>query len=218
VQGRRRHRTVETGADGRLGTRRPAWYGHPRCRGRATCVHDLGHCGSLGGTPRSNTVPGCGGNSSEVRSSPAGRTRAGKKSLCCVTTRGHNVRAFNSLGRRPRSLAALFFRLGVAAPGGSVSAMSGLAPGGLPAIDLAQAFRILTVALVPGPGLIFAPASLAQADSRARTPPTGRTTACSRTLASAHGRCFLPRESSGRMFAHSPRALSRREPETYPPA
>ena len=209
---------VGTGADERLHTRRRASCGHPTCRDPATCVHGLGRCGPLGGTPRSNTVPGCGGNSWGVGSSPAGRIGEGKKSFRCVTTRGCNVWDFNGLGRTPRSLTALSFRLGVTASSGRVGAMFGLAPGGLPAVDLPQAFWILTVTLVPRPRLILAPTFFAQTDSRARAPPTGRTAVRSRTLASAHGRCFSQGKSSGRMLAHSPRALSKREPDTVSPA
>ena len=47
--------------------------------------------------------------------------------------------------------------------------------------------------------------------SRARSAPSGRTIVLSRTLASAHGRCFLPRESSGRMRQHSLRAQQKHE-------
>src|SRR5260370_19391070 len=75
--------------------------------------------------------------------------------------------------------------------------MSGLPPRRVPAADFAQAFRILTVALVVTPRTVFAPASCAQANPRARPAPSGPTVAFSRNVVDAHGRLDLPRESPG---------------------
>ena len=108
-------------------------------------------------------------------------------------------------------MAARALSLGMPVFGVGVLAMFGLPPRSLPAADLPEAFRILAIALVPTPWLVLAPTPFAQTDPRARSAPSGRIAMLSRTLASAHGRCFLPRESSGRMSHHSPRARSKRE-------
>jgi hypothetical protein len=86
-----------------------------------------------------------------------------------------------------------------------------LPPRCVPAANFPQAFRILTVALVVTPRLVFAFAPFAQAGPRARAAPSGPTAAFSRNVVDAHGRLDLPRESPGRMSNHSPRALSKLE-------
>ena len=73
--------TLRIGAGVRPGTRWPASSGHPRCRERATCVHDPGHCEPPDGRRGSSSVPGCGARSRAVRGSPADRRREGKKSF-----------------------------------------------------------------------------------------------------------------------------------------
>ena len=134
-----------------------------------------------------------------------------KKSLSCVTTRRRKLWVLNGLRRGLHSLAARFLVLGVLGFDVGVLATFGLPPRRLPAADLPQAFRILTVALVVTPRLVLAPAPFAQADPRARSAPSGPTAAFSRNVAGAHGRLDLPRESSGRMCYHSPRAISKLE-------
>ncbi len=129
-----------------------------------------------------------------------GRSHSGgEKRLCCVTTRRRNRWVVNGLSRQLGTLAARFLGLGMLSFSGRILTMSGLPPGGLPATDLPQAFRILAVTLVPSARQINAPAPLAQADARAWSAPSGQTAVRSLNVVSAHGRCFLPRESSGRM-------------------
>ena len=151
-------------------------------------------------------MPGCGLRSRGVRDSPADRRAGEKKSFCCVTTRRRNLWFLNSLRRVLDPLAAQFLGLGV--PGFVLVglAMLGLPSCRLPLADLPQAFRFPAVALVPAPRLVLAATPFAQALPRTRSAPSGRTATFSLTLTSAHGRCFLPRESSGRMFSHPPRA------------
>jgi hypothetical protein len=185
------------GGDARLGTLWPASSAHPRCCGRATCVPDPGHCEQLAGRQGRSSARGCGASSQGGRGSPADRITEWKKNFCRVTTRRRNLWVFNSLRRGLRSLAALFLSLGVPGFDVGVLAMSGLPPRRLPAVDLPPAFRILAVALVPTPRLILAPTTFAQAIPRARSAPSGRAAVLSRTLTSAHGRCFLPREKLG---------------------
>jgi hypothetical protein len=131
--------------------------------------------------------------------------------------RGRNIGAFNGLGRGLGALTALFFGLGMSGFDPVILTTFSLAASRLPAADLPQAFRVLTVALVPAPWLVLASASLAQADPRARSPRSGQTVVFLRKLMGAHGRCFLPRESSGRMLPHSPRALSKLEQDACLP-
>jgi hypothetical protein len=52
--------------------------------------------------------------------------------ICCVTTRGRNVRVLNGLVRGLGSLTALLLRLGMALFGCVIPAMPGLAPRRLP--------------------------------------------------------------------------------------
>jgi len=191
--------------------------GHPRCRERATYVLGPGRCERPDGRWYSNSGPGCGARSRWVRGSLADRIRGEKKIFCCVTMRGRNIGAFNGLGRGLGALTALFFGLGMSGFDPVILTTFSLAASRLPAADLPQAFRVLTVALVPAPWLVLASASLAQADPRARSPRSGQTVVFLRKLMGAHGRCFLPRESSGRMLPHSPRALSKLEQDACLP-
>jgi hypothetical protein len=188
-----------TGAGERLGTLRLASYGHPRCRGSATCVHDLGHCQPPDDRWGNSSVPGCGPRLRAVRGSLVDRTRERKKSFSCVTTRRRNLWLLTNLRCELRPLAARFLCLGVPGFGKGILAVLGLPPSRLPSTDLPPTFRLLAVALVPAPRPVSAPAPFTKTDPRARSAPSGRSASLSRTLTSAHGRCFLPRESSGRM-------------------
>jgi hypothetical protein len=201
-----------TGVGARLGTRGPASSGHPRCRERATCAPDLGHCESPDGRWGHSNEPGYGPTSRVIRNSRADRIREGKKRLCCVTTRRRCV-LWNqsSLGDGLGALAARALGSGVLGFALGVPATLGLPPSGLPAADLALALGILAVTLIPAPRLVLAPAPFAQTDSRARSARSGPRTVLSRTLVRAQRRLNLPRESPGRMRQRSPRALSKRE-------
>jgi hypothetical protein len=139
----------------------------------------------------------------------------GKKSPRCVTTRRCKLWLFNGLRHGLRSLAARLLGLGVLGFDVEVLATFRLASGTAPAVQLALAIRMLTVALVVTTRPVFACATVAQTLPQARATTAARTrlaAVSSRTLASAHGRFDLPRESSGRVCNHSPRALSKREP------
>jgi hypothetical protein len=114
-----------------------------------------------------------------------------------VTTRRRKLWVLNGLRRGLHSLAARFLILGVLGFDVGFLATFTLPPRGAPAADLPQAFRILTVALVVTPRLVFAFAPFAQADPRARAAPSGLGTPFSFTLAAAHGRFDLPREKLG---------------------
>jgi hypothetical protein len=199
------------GVGARPGTLWLASHGRPTCREKATCVHDPRRCERLDGRQSSSSERGCEVSSRAIRGSRVDRIGERKKRFCRVTTRRRNLRVLNGLGRRPRLLAALPLCLGVPGFDLGMLAMLGLPPRCLPTTDFSSAVRILAIALVPTPGLVLATAAFAQALSQARSAPSGRTALFSLTLTGAHGRCFLPRESSGRMSHHSPRALSRRE-------
>jgi hypothetical protein len=162
-------------------------------------------------------VLGRGPSSRETRSSRADRIKEGKKRLCCVTTRRRNLWVLNSLGRGLGLLAARSLCLGVLSFGKGVLAMFGLSPSPLPAVDFPQAFRILTVALVPRPRPVLAPTPFVQAGPRARSAPSGQTAAFYFNVRGAHGSSNSPGKSSGRMLSHSPRALSKRDQDTYLP-
>jgi len=125
--------------------------------------------------------------------------------------RNRNFWVFTGFGSRLGSLAPLSLCLGMLGSGGIAQAMLGLPPCCLPPVNQPQAIWLLAVALVPAPGLVLASTPFAQADPRPRSAPSGQTATSSRNVAGAHGRCFLPRESPGRMSHHSPRALSKYE-------
>jgi hypothetical protein len=197
VPGRRNYPAVATDDDALSGTRRPASYGHPRCRERATCVPDPERCEPPDGKRGNSSVQDCGARSRAAHGSPADRTREGKKTFCCVTTRRRNFWLLTSLGRSLGPLAALALCLGMPGFGVSLLAMFGLPPRRLPSADLPPAFRLLTVALVPAPWLVLALAPLAQADPRARSAPSGRRAVFSLNVEGAHGRFDLPREKLG---------------------
>jgi hypothetical protein len=175
VWGLRCRIAARDGAGARLDTRRPASYGHPMCREKATCVPGPGHCEPPDGRRGSNSVPGFGPSSRGRRSSRADRIGEGKKRLCCVTTRGRNLWFWNIFRCGFGPLAACALSPGVPGFDLGVLAMFGLAPCRLPTVDLPPAFRILAVALVPRPRLILVSAPLAQANPRMRSARSGRT-------------------------------------------
>jgi hypothetical protein len=135
-----------------------------------------------------------------------------EKKWSCVTTRRRKLWIVTGLGLSLGTLTARTLSLGVLGFDLGVLATLGLPPRRLPAADFPLALRVLTVALVPRPRTVLAPASFAQTDPGPRSAPSGRTTVLSLNLRGAHGRLDLPRGSSGRMLAHPPRAVSIREP------
>jgi hypothetical protein len=187
---RRRIVAAGTGAVARLGTHGPASCGHPRCRGRATCVHGRGHCGPPAGRRDRNIVPGCEASSRGIHSSRADRIEGRGKKICCVTTRRRNLWVLNGLGRGLRPLAARALSLCVLGSDKLGLAAFILPPRRLPAANQPQALRLLAVALITAPRLVFTPATFAQAGSRARPAPSGLGTVLSLNVVGAHGRCF----------------------------
>jgi hypothetical protein len=162
-----RHRHAQSHDAGeRQGTQSAASYGHPKYRGRATCVHDLEHCEPPDDMRGSRSEPGCRARSREVHRNLAGRIMAVGKKFCCVTTRGRNFWVLNGLKREVRSLKTFSLSICVASFGGSILAMLGLPPRCLSTTDLLQAFGILAITLVPAPRLILAPTSFAQTGSQ----------------------------------------------------
>ena len=214
---RRRYADARVGSGVRPCIQWPASSDQPKCRAQATYVHDPGPCQRPAGRPCSNSEPDCAARSRGVRDNLAVRIRGAEKNFCRVTTRGSNLRILNGFGRDFGSLPALLLGLGKLHIDVSVLATFSLAASRLPATDLTQAFRVLAIALVPAPRLVFAFASFTQAGPTAWSAPPGRTAMLSRTLASAHGRCHSPGKSSGRMLRHSPRALSKLEQDAWLP-
>ncbi len=208
---RRRCIAAGTGARVQLGTGRSASSGHPKCREIATYVHDPGHYEPPDDRRGNSSVPGCGGKSQAVRGSLADRIKKGEKRSCCVTTRRRNFWLWNGLGRGLGLLAAHSFCLGMLGSGVGIPATFSLPLRCLPAENLPLTFRLLAVALVPAPWLILALAPFTQAAPRARAAHSGLGTVLSFNVVVAHGRLDLPRDSSGRMCQHPPRALSKRE-------
>jgi hypothetical protein len=190
----------------------PASSGHPKCREKATCVHDPGHYERLAGRQGSSSVPRCASSSRGVRGSPAVCITEEKKKSCCVTTRRRNFWALSDLwcGLGPLAVRALC--LGVLGFGVRVLlATFSLPLRRQPAADLPQAFRILAISLVPTPRFVLASAPFVQAGPRAWAALSGLGTVLSFNVVVAHGRFDLPTASPGRMCHHSPRALSKRE-------
>jgi hypothetical protein len=152
-----------------------------------------------------------------VRGSLADRIREGGKSFCCVTTRRRNLWVLNGLGRGCGPLAARALSLRVLGSGLVGLAMLGLPPRRLPAADLPLAFRLLAEALVPTPRLVLAAAPFTQADSRARSAPSGLRAVLSLNVVGAHGRLNLPREKLGENApAFSPGAFKTRTRQLLP--
>jgi hypothetical protein len=141
-----------------------------------------------------------------------GRLHNGRqKKICCVTTRWRNLWALSDLWCGLGLSAARALCLGVLGFGVGVLATFSLPLRGQPAADLPQAFRILAVPLVPTSRQVRASAPFVQTGPRARAALSGLGTVLSFNVVGAHGRFDLPRESSGRMCQHSPRALSKHE-------
>jgi hypothetical protein len=130
------HVAAPSGVAVRLDTRRPASYGRPMCRERATCVPDRGPRELPDGRRGSSSVPDFGPNSPGSCSIRADRIWEGKKRLCCVTTRRRNRRVRNGLRRGLGPLAAHALSLGVLGFDLGVLAMFGLPPRRLPMLDL----------------------------------------------------------------------------------
>ena len=131
----------------------------------------------------------------------------GQKNFCCVTTRGRNFRLGWCLRQRGEALTARTFGLGVLGFGRLVLASSGLPPGSLPATQLAAAFGVLAVPLVPASWQVLAATAFAQADPRSRSSRPSPAAGLGITMRVAHGSVDLPRDSPGRMCQRSPRAL-----------
>jgi hypothetical protein len=201
-----------------LDTRWRASSGHPRCHEQATCVPGLEHYGPPGGMRCNSSVPRCGANSRVVRGSLAGRIREGKKSFSCVTTRRSNLWGSNALEHGLGSLTALLLCVGVPGFGAGVLATLGLPPSRLPATDLPPAFQLLAIALVPTPRQVLAPAPFAETNPRARPAHSGQIAVFCLNVGGAHGSGNSQGKSSGGMCNHSPRALSKRAPDTSSPA
>ena len=199
VHRRRWSAEARIGCGVRPGIRCPASCYHPKCRENTTYVHDPGHCEPPAGRRRNRSVPGCEVRSRAVRSSPADRIREGEKRFCCVTTRRRKFRFLNILGHGLGLLTARFLCLGMLGFGGLGLATFSLSPRRQPAVDLSQAFRVLTVALVPTSRVVLATALFVEAASLARATRSGFGTAFFFNVVVAHGRFDLPRESSGRM-------------------
>ena len=128
-----------------------------------------------------------------------------------MTTRWRKFRFLNVLGYGLSALTARFLCLGMLGLDLGVLPAFGLPPRRLPAVDLPLAFLVLTVALVPTPRVVLATALFIDASSLARAACSGFGTEFFFNVVVAHGRFGLPRESSGRMRQHSPRAPSKRE-------
>ena len=183
-----RQRRCYADAGAMLDIRRLAWFDHPRCRESATYVHDPGDCEPPAGRRRNRSVPGCVVRSHAVRSSPADRIREEGKKFCCVTTRRRKFRFRNILGRGLGPLTAHFLCLGVLGFGGVGLTTFSLSPCRQPAVDLSQAFRILTVALVPTTRVVLATALFVDASSLAWAALSGFGTGFFFNVVVAHGR------------------------------
>ena len=205
-----RHRGAAGTARARPGIHGRVSGGHSRCHETATCARDPAHCELPDGRRHSRSEPGYGPNSGAVHGTPAGRTTVSKKNFCCVTTHRRNIHVIRYLGCGLGAFAARPFRLCVLSLGRSLLSPPGLTPCRLPATNLALAFRILAVTLVPTPRLVLASTPLAQASPfsrRAGPPPTGRRATVCLIVAAAHGSPFLPRDSPGRTCYRSLRAI-----------
>jgi hypothetical protein len=195
----------------------PVSCGHRRCRESATYVLGPERCEPPDGRRRSKSEPGCAVSSPAVRGSRADRIRGAEKSFCCVTTRGDNFRVLNGLGRGLDAQAARLLSLGVLGFDHDILATFRLSASRVPATDLPLTFRVLAVALVPGPRLVPASASFAQAATRARAARPRQTSVALRNVEGAHGSGNSQGKSSGWMPYHSPRALSKRDQHPFSP-
>jgi hypothetical protein len=123
--------------------------------------------------PGSSNEPGCGASSREPHGSLAGRRAEVKKRFCCVTTRGLNLGALNTLRRSLYLLTAIFLGLGMTGSNLGIAATFDLPTNRLPPPYQPPAFTILAITLVPTPRLVLAPASFAQTRSRTESAYSG---------------------------------------------
>ena len=156
-----------------LHTRRPAWYGPPRCCETATCVPDRERCGPPDGRRSRSSAQGYESRSRGVRDSRADRRREGKKTFCCVTTRRCKLWIPVRLGRGLDARTARTFSLGMLGFDLGSLTVFGLSSRCLPATDLSPTLGILAVALIPGPRSILASTPFAQAGPLARPTRSG---------------------------------------------
>ena len=140
-------------------TRSRVAYAHPRCCERTTCVPDRGRSERPADRRLSNSARNCEGRSLGVGSIPADRRTGGGKILFCVTMRRRNLGFFNGLRRHLGSPAALSLGLGMPGSDLDVLTMPGLPLRCTPATNLMLTLRILAVALVIAPRLVFTSAA-----------------------------------------------------------
>ena len=185
-----RGRVERRGGAGLFYTRCLASSVRPRCRGIATCVPDRGRCARPAGRRKSSSELGCGSSWWGVRSSPADGIMAREKKYEVCDHAAVQVLVFQRAGAGTLLVGGALFGLGVLGFDVAVLATFGLPPGTAPAVQLALAIRMLTVALVVTTRPVFACASVAQTLPLARTAPAAWSrlaTEISRTLASATG-------------------------------
>jgi len=130
-----------------------------------------------------------------------------QQNVCCVTTRRRNFDWTGSWRRRSGTLPARTLRLGVPGFDRFVQASLGLPPGRLPAADLAQAFGVLAVALVPSPRLVLPCAAFAQAQPRAWSSRSCTARALRFNVEGAHGSYFSQGTARGERITVLPGRL-----------
>jgi hypothetical protein len=205
----------ERGAGARIHTLCRASSGHPKCREKATCVHDPEHCEQLAGRRGSSSAPSCGASSPGVRGSRVGCITEGEKNFSCVTTRRRNIWLWNGLGRGLGLLAARSFCLGMLGLDLGVSAAFGLPQRRPPAVDLSLAFRFLAESLVPTARLVLTSALFVQAGTRARAAGTGLGTSLSFNVVGAHGRSVSQGKARGGCVSNIPGAIKTRTKRSH---
>ena len=179
------------------GIRRPASVAPRTSRETTTFVHDPRRSARPGDKHSSSSNPGSAANSRGIRNNPADGTNPPKKTASCVTTRGRNRRRHGRFRRGPGLAAARPLRLGVLSFGGLIPTPLRLTPRSLPAANLAQALRLLTVPLVPLPGNVPASTPFAQAHPRPRSSDSGMATVTWIIVVSAHGSVCFSQGKSG---------------------
>ena len=180
VSGRRR---TPVGGRGGLG----------KCRAAATCVGAHGPYEPPGDRHRRRNTLACRATWGAVHSSRAGRKKELGKNFCCVTTRRRNCGWLWCLRRRGGALTARPLGLGVLDFYGFILAPFGLPFGRLPATDLALAFGVLAVTLVPAPWQILLATAFAQANPGPRSSRTGTAAAIWTTITATHGSVCYPK-------------------------
>lgn len=162
----------------------------------AFAIEDPAHGLAAGGAAEARPVADrLQGGLMATRSDAAGRRQ---NNFCCVTTRRRRCRLLCGLRRRACTLTARTLRLGVLRFDRGIEASEGLPPRRLPEAEQSSAFGILAVTLVPAPRLISAAATFTQTEPRPRSSGSGTGRALWLTMTTAHGRCFLPRDSPRR--------------------